>query len=368
MLKPVDLRHYLHANPELMFQEFKTTKILIDNISGLEGIKIHRPLETGLVAEYTVNSGPYLLFRGDIDALPIKEDTGYPWKSNNDYMHACGHDVHTSALYGFLLNVVEKRPDQNLLFLFQPAEEGGGGAVKTIESGVFDSFNISKAIALHVTDDYKRGEIATSPGVLFASACEINIEFRGKSAHVAFPEKGINSFDGLRSFLDKIQAWLKNQNERLIFGYGKVESGVARNIIPYYTKAECTLRALSFEKNMEFLEKVSELLKQTEAETGVKAEILRGPAFSEVVVDEKVYNECVPALSSKFKVIDCGSKMTGEDFGFISKKYPSLMFWIGTSNGENHGLHTPHFLPADDSIQDCIDAFSLILNKETENL
>ncbi len=364
MLKPVEMRHYLHANPELMFQEFKTTKILIDNISGIEGIKIHRPLETGLVAEYRVNEGPFILFRGDIDALPIKEETSYPWKSGNDYMHACGHDVHTSALYGLLQKVADTRPDHNILFLFQPAEEGGGGAVKTIESGIFDGFDVSKAVALHVTDDYKRGEIATSPGVLFASACEINILFKGKSAHVAFPERGINSFDALRVFLDRIQTYLKNQTERLIFGYGRVESGVARNIIPQLTKAECTLRALSYERNMQFLKKVEEILKVTESETGAETEIIRGPAFSEVFVDPDLYKDYTGALSSEFSITDCGIKMTGEDFGFISKKYPSFMFWLGISNGERHWLHTPYFFPDDWSVANGTNAFYTILKEE----
>ncbi|GAB1351001.1 hypothetical protein MASR1M107_32160 [Ignavibacteriales bacterium] len=109
MLKPVELRHKLHSLPELMYQEFETTKTLFENISEIPGVVIHRPLETGLVVEYTVNDGDYLLFRADIDALPIVEDTGVPFASTNNLMHACGHDVHTSILYRFLLEVVAKK-------------------------------------------------------------------------------------------------------------------------------------------------------------------------------------------------------------------------------------------------------------------
>jgi hypothetical protein len=139
-----------------MFNEFETTKLLEENLSKLDGIKIHKPLETGLVAEYKVNDGPYLLFRADIDALPIKEETGAEFASKNDCMHACGHDVHTSILYGFTEYVTKSKIDKNILFLFQPGEEAGGGAEKVIDSGILDKFNITNAFALHVTDEYDK--------------------------------------------------------------------------------------------------------------------------------------------------------------------------------------------------------------------
>src|ERR1035438_1672150 len=135
ILDPVELRHTLHKFPELMFEEFKTTETLIKNIEGMNDIKILRPLETGLIAEYKVNDGNYYLFRADIDALPIKEETGVSFSSQNNLMHACGHDVHTSILYGLLQHVVINRINKNILFLFQPGEEGGGGPATGQEPG-----------------------------------------------------------------------------------------------------------------------------------------------------------------------------------------------------------------------------------------
>src|ERR1035437_1646595 len=108
-LTPAELRHTLHQIPELMFEEFKTTEILLKNISGMDNIKVLRPLPTGLIAEYKVNDGDYYLFRADIDALPIKEETFISYTSLNNFMHACGHDVHTSILYGLLLHVVQNQ-------------------------------------------------------------------------------------------------------------------------------------------------------------------------------------------------------------------------------------------------------------------
>jgi len=363
ILNPSELRHQLHSFPELMFEEFKTTKLLAENIHLMKYVEIFRPIETGLVVEYRVNEGPFLLFRADIDALPIKEETGVSFASQNNHMHACGHDIHTSILYGLLKEVVESRIDKNILFLFQPGEEGGGGAEKIINSGILKNYNIEKAFALHVTDEYKEGVVASTPGTLFASAMEIDIEFFGKSAHVAFPENGYNAFEALVLFLDRVKKQISQEKERIIFGYGKVESGLVRNIVPAYAKIEATLRGLSRNKCELFTAKINSLLIEIEKETGVKSKITIGSLYTEVVVDKELYEECRSKLEGKYEFIDCGYKMTGEDFGFISKLYPSFMFWLGTRKGEQYGLHNPRFLPDDSIIDIGIEIYKAILSE-----
>ena len=363
-MEPVELRHKLHQIPELMFREFETTRILKDAVSTLKGIKIHQPLETGLLVEYTVNEKPYFLFRADIDALPIKEETNFKFSSLNNYMHACGHDVHTSILYGFLKYIVENKIQQNILFLFQPAEEGGGGAKKIIESGVLNKFNIKNAFALHVTDEYEFGTIASTNGELFASALEADVEIFGKSAHVAFPENGIHSFNALREFLDEVDKLLAEKKEKIVFGYGKILSGEIRNIIPQYTRAECTIRTLCMEKSVGFFNELTEILEKIKQKTKINYKFTQGPLYSEVIVDKNLYEKYSKILSQNFNFIDCGYKMTGEDFGYFTKLYPSFMFWLGTSKGQKFGLHNPKFLP-DDSI---IDVGIEIYKKIVDNL
>jgi N-acetyldiaminopimelate deacetylase len=363
MLDPVEMRHTLHKFPELMFEEFKTTDILVKNIEGMSNINILRPLRTGFIAEYKVNDGNFYLFRADIDALPIKEETKVSFASTNHLMHACGHDVHTSILYGLLQYVVMNKINTNILFLFQPGEEGGGGAERIINSGVLNNYNIEKAFALHVTDEYEEGVIASTPGVLFASAFEIDIEFFGMSAHVAFPEKGKNTFEALILFLTKVNKLVKRESEKIIFGYGKITSGDVRNIIPAYTKIEATLRTLSRKKSEVFLNKIIYLLGTIESKFGIKYKITTGSLYTEVDVDKKLYKQCRKALNNKYEFIDCGYKMTGEDFGFISKLYPSFMFWLGTRKDEQFGLHNPKFLPDDSIINKGIDIFNIILSE-----
>ncbi|WGS64872.1 amidohydrolase [Marinitoga aeolica] len=364
MISPIELRHVLHQNPEIGFMEFKTTKILEDAITDLAkhyniDIEILKPLETGLIIKYApLNNNEYILFRADIDALPIKEQNDVEFKSKNDNMHACGHDMHMSILYGFMEYIFRNKIQKNILFLFQPAEEGGGGAKKILDTGVLDQFNIIRAHALHVTDEYDKGIIAASKGVLFASAVEIDIEFLGKNAHIAFPQDGKNALNAMRLFLDAVEKIPKNPVQPLIFGIGKVFSGEVRNIIPAYAKIEGSIRSLNLDYTMEYIEILKEILESIKKMTGVTYKITLGSMYKEVVNDENIYNEFVEKLKDKYQIIDCGYKMTGEDFGFIAEKYPAVMFWLGTKTDKKVGLHSPDFLPDDDVISIGINIYS----------
>jgi len=364
-LTPIELRHKLHQNPELAFNEFETTKLLIEQISSLPGsdkLKIHTPFPTGLLVEYAVNKNEYLMFRADIDALPIKEENDIVFKSENECMHACGHDVHTSILYSFLLEVLENEADQNILFLFQPAEEAGGGAMEFYNTGVFKQFNIKNAFALHVTDEYPQGTIACTNGVLFASALEIDIEFTGEAAHVAFPNEGKNAFNALRKFMDAKDELQKKYTSKILVGLGKFTSGTVRNIAPGFAKIEGSIRGESSKLVLEYLDKLQNVLNDIEKATGVKSKIIKGAHYPEVVIDAQLYRKLVPVLSDEFSFIDCRLKMTGEDFGFFSHKFPSFMFWLGTSKGERYGLHNSKFLPSDEMIEVGKSVFTKILN------
>ncbi len=364
-LSPVELRHTLHKNPELSFREFETTKLLRKNIGELDkksALKIHTPYRTGLLVEHTVSPDqPYLLFRADIDALPIKEENSIEFRSENLNMHACGHDVHISILYNFISYVLSNKIRKNILFLFQPAEESGGGAMEFYGTGIFNSFNIQDAFALHVTDEYPEGTIATSKGVLFCSTLEVDIDFHGVSSHVAFPENGKNAFNALRLFLDGVEKIPRSTTEPFVFGVGKISAGEVRNINPGNARLEGTLRGLR-QSNVEgFYGQLENILNGVKGISGVDFNCQRGASYPEVIVNEELFDKIIPALTEKHEFINCGLKMTGEDFGFFSQKYPSLMFWLGTSNGEKHGLHNPKFLPDDKIIETGKNIFADIL-------
>jgi N-acetyldiaminopimelate deacetylase len=270
--------------------------------------------------------------------------------------------VHTSILYSFLEEVLKKKQDQNILFLFQPAEEAGGGAMEFYNTGVFDQFQIKNAYALHVTDEYSLGTIASTSGVLFASALEVDIDFIGESAHVAFPREGKNAFIALRNFLDACDKLLSEISEPLLFGIGKINSGFIRNIAPGTARLEGSIRGLSEQKVNEFTQKLKNELEQIKNKTGVDYKFTKGAHYPELIVNNELYKKYSKLLANKFIFKDCGHKMTGEDFGFFSQKWQSFMFWLGTSKGEKYGLHNPKFLPPDEVIVVGKDIFMEIVN------
>jgi N-acetyldiaminopimelate deacetylase len=214
-----------------------------------------------------------------------------------------------------------------------------------------------------VTDEYPLGTIASTSGVLFASALEIDIEFIGESAHVAFPSEGKNAFNALRKFLDQSDNLSDENKENILFGIGKYLSGDVRNIAPGYAKLEGSIRGKSRGEVNEFLVKIKLILKEIKATSGVDFKIKKGAHYPEVIVDDNLYNTLHSALSKEYEFIDCGLKMTGEDFGFFSHKWPSFMFWLGTSKGERYGLHNPKFLPPDEVIEVGKNVFNIILGK-----
>src|SRR5574338_645446 len=317
-LTPVELRYILHRNPEIAYQEYNTTDSIINAVKSLKGsgkLKTHRPFPTGVLFEYKVNDKPFILFRADIDALPIIEENEISYKSSNGFMHACGHVVHTSILYSLIQDLLLEMPDTNLLFLFQPAEESGGGAMKFYDTGIFDKYEIGNAFALHVTDEYPLGTIASTPGVLFASALEIDIEFIGESAHIAFPHEGRNAFNAMRIFLDSVDKMPADVTKPFIFGVGKIESGYVRNIIPGRAKLEGSIRGLTVDKVLEFTELLKGILVGVQKLTGVSSRVTFDSHYPEVIVDKQLYSHLESQLMEKFDFINCGYKMTGEDFG-----------------------------------------------------
>ena len=363
ILSPVELRHFLHSNPELSFKEYETSRILIKNIRGISDSLIIKTLVgTGILVEYRVNDSDYVLFRADIDALPIREQTDSEYKSRNEFMHACGHDVHTAILYGFIQWVVQNRVNQNSLFLFQPGEEEGAGAKKVVDSGILSDYRINSAYALHVTDEYPYASIATCTGSLFASSLELDIDFEGKSAHITQPEKGINVLHAVKLFLEEAEIISSKQKDKIIFGVGKINAGEARNIIPNYAHIETTIRGKDSESIVKLINELNSLSESIAHRTGTIIKFIEGKKYPDVNIDHKLLDKIKPVLSSKYAWIDCNMTYKAEDFGYYSQIYPSFYFWLGTFQNISYGLHSPCFLPPDSIIDVGIDIYKLIIS------
>jgi N-acetyldiaminopimelate deacetylase len=363
-----EIRKRLHRTPEIAFNEFKTQEIIINEFKDYKPLKITKFDPTGLLYEYSNGSGEYILFRADMDALPILEKTDCDFQSENiGMMHACGHDIHITILIGLIHHVLKNDLKMNLLFLFQPAEEGHGGAEHILKTGIFNNYKIKSAYALHVTGQFPTGTVGVKSGIIFGIPQEFDIEFFGKAGHVASPHKGKDAFLAALSFYNEINTVLSKKfpaQEPVIFHVGKITAGTVRNIIPDYCKFEGTTRTIKKEVKEQLnalLFKIAEQIEKTH-EVSVKVNLLT--SYDPVINDEDLTNRFIDNLPSNVNVVQVDYSMTGEDFGFFSGLYPSVLFWLGSDT--NDDLHSNRFLPDEKSIDVGLSIYINILKSKLE--
>ncbi len=291
-----------------------------------------------------------------MDALPISEKTNCSFSSKHPgKMHACGHDIHMTILLGLINEVVQKKLKKNLLFLFQPAEEGMGGAERILKTGILDRFEIANSFALHVTGASPVGSISTKSGIFFANTQEIEMRIAGKSAHVAFPEHGRNALAAGAEFYLEIQKIVKSEFERsdpVVCEFGKMQAGTVMNAIASECTLEGTMRAFSLENMKRIRNYIEELSLVLSKKYDVQFQQIYKSFYKQVTNDRKLYEKLkVVTSNSGYEFIEAEAVFTGEDFGYFAAKYTGLLFWLGANQGEKQNLHSPHFLPSEKSIE-----------------
>jgi N-acetyldiaminopimelate deacetylase len=358
-----NIRKKLHRTPELAYNEFQTQRIIENEFHDIKELNLTRFQPTGLLYEYKNSENEYTLFRADMDALPIKENTDCDFKSATEGIsHACGHDVHITILIGLMKYVVETKPKRNFLFLFQPAEEGIGGAEKIIKSGELDKYNIKSVFALHVTSQFPTGEIGIKSGVIFGIPQEFDIELFGISAHAATPHKGKDAFKASVEYINKINEKLQNKidkTEPVIFHIGKIESGNVRNAVPDYCKLQGTTRCVKKEVKTEIINIMNEVKQEIELNTGVNIKINLMASYDPVVNDLELTEQLIKLIPQNIKVNKVETSLTGEDFGFFSSIYPSVLFWLGTNS--KYDLHSDKFLPDFECINTALEIYKKLI-------
>ena len=348
------VRAALHRRPEPGNSEKYATELILGALSGL-GLETLRPLLTGAVGVLrTGRPGPTVLLRADIDALPVTEETGAPFASETPgLMHACGHDVHTAALLGaaLLLTREKDRLCGTVLFVFQPDEEGDGGALRLLESGALDGADY--CFGCHVDPALPEGTVGVRYGVFYASAATFDLTFRGASCHGATPEKGTDALACAAAAVEALRALPEEvAPERSVVNVGTFRAGTARNIVADTAVLQGIIRAAGEETRERLIRLVYGAAEETAARFGAKAEAeirVGYPGVTNAAFATAAAEKAAISAFGKDRVVRINTPtMTTEDFGFYQRRIPGSFYHIGA--GCSYPLHSPRFLPTDTAL------------------
>ncbi|SIS38195.1 N-acetyldiaminopimelate deacetylase [Salimicrobium flavidum] len=352
----INTRRTLHQIPELGFEEVKTQKTLLSFISEMP--QNHLEVETwrtgifvfvkGTVPEKTIG------YRTDIDGLPLQEETGYEFSSVHEgRMHACGHDFHMTIALGALEKMAEHPPENNVLFLFQPAEEGPGGAEPMLQSEPMKKWRPDEIFALHIAPELPARTLSVKPGLLFANTSELFIDFKGVGGHAAYPHRTKDMIVAASSYVTQLQQIVARRVDPLesaVVTIGKVEAGTVQNIIAETARLEGTIRTTSSSIMEEVKTEIEKLVRGMEISNDCTITIDYGSNYHQVYNDETVtgkFIQLMDELGYEWKEAD--RAMTGEDFGYMLKEIPGFMFWLGVDS--EAGLHQSTLTPKEEALE-----------------
>ena len=364
LLKEItEIRQYLHKNPELSGEEYKTTEFIKKFLTEHDIKILPFDLKTGVIAE--IGEGEKIVaLRADIDALPINEMTDYPYKSQNPgVMHACGHDFHTASLLGaaVVLKQKEKELKDRVRLIFQPAEEINAGAKEVIKSGVLEG--VSAIAGFHNKPDLPLGTIGIKSGPLMAAVDRFEVKINGTGTHAAAPQNGNDPIVTASQIVTSIQSIVSryvSPVDMAIISVTKISGGNTWNVIPESVIMEGTMR--TFKESVQ--ERIKKLFVQviknyTEA-FDQKYEISWGDAHS-FVDNDKILAEAIGKEASIFADVKIPEITTGgEDFSFYQKEVPGLFAFIGT--GCPYEWHNPAFQIKDEALYFSINYYIAAVN------
>ncbi|MEN1934496.1 N-acetyldiaminopimelate deacetylase [Paenibacillus sp. 102] len=358
--KYVQIRRDLHKIPELGFQEWKTQQYILNYIGTLPSEYLEvKTWKTGVIVKVKGKKPEKTIgYRADIDGLLIPEETGYEFTSVHEgMMHACGHDFHATIGLGLLTAIVNERIDDNLVFLFQPAEEGPGGALPMLESEELKEWKPDMILGLHIAPEYPVGTIATKEGLLFANTSELYIDLKGKGGHAAYPHTANDMIVAASHLVTQLQSIVSrnvNPLDSAVITIGKITGGTVQNIIAEKSRLEGTIRTLSVESMKRVKSRIEAIVAGIEYAFQCEAVIDYGAMYHQVYNHEELTQEFMMFASEQtnMNVVTCTEAMTGEDFGYMLREIPGFMFWLGVDS--EYGLHHAKLQPKEEAIEQTI--------------
>ncbi|MGG1659881.1 N-acetyldiaminopimelate deacetylase [Brevibacillus sp. NRS-1366] len=369
----IEMRRKLHQIPETGFQEFKTQSLILEYVQGMPTNRVEiKTWRTGVIVKVKgTNPGKKIGYRADIDGLPIEEETGLPYSSTHPgYMHACGHDMHTSIALGILTHFVYQPIEDDLVLIFQPAEEGPGGAKPMMASPEFAAMRPDLIFALHVAPEYPVGTVSVRPGTMFAQSSVLRVELIGKGGHGAMPHQTNDMIVAAAHFITQIHSVVSrnvNPLDTAVISIGKIESGSRSNIIAERASLTGTIRTFRDDTMGKVNNRIRAIASGIETSFACKVELELRPGYCSVVNDHALTTQFIEWMKSNqaANVVPCEGTMGGEDFGFFLREIPGFMFWLGVDSP--YALHHSRLNPEEASIEHAISLMTRYIAWKSTN-
>lgn len=358
----IETRRMLHRIPEIQFEEYKTAGYICSVLDTLSiPYKKGYGGGTGIVAEIRgAGDGSCVALRADIDALPVCEETNLPFKSEHEgFMHACGHDAHIAiALFtAYILNELRDSFKGSVKFLFQPAEEGDGGAEIMIEEGVLEDPAVDICIGGHVMSDYPTGTVVYKSGSLMSSPDNFEVIIRGVGGHGAYPEKCINPILVASEAVGLITC-LTDTNVPRVVTVCTIEGGNCPNVIPTEVKITGTARTFTRQSRDEVARLIEERVKEVCDKYSATYDYRYIKLFPALINDDHVteaFAESSKKIVGDENVVPTHKvSMAGDDFSYFAASVPSTYVHIGCRNEEKdavYPIHNPRFTIDEDCMK-----------------
>jgi amidohydrolase len=362
------LRRDIHAHPELCFEEQRTSDLIAKALTEW-GIPIHRGMgTTGVVGIVKSGTSPRAVgLRADIDALPMTEHNHFAHASKHaGKMHACGHDGHTAMLLAAAKHFSKQRDfDGTVYLVFQPAEEGGGGAREMIKDGLFDKFPMEAIFGAHNWPGMKVGQFGVTPGPCFASSNEFKITVRGKGSHAALPHNGVDPVPIACQMVQGFQTIITRNKRPIdagVISVTMIHAGEATNVVPDSCVLEGTVRTFTLDVLDMIERRMKEVAEHTCAAFGAQCEFVFERNYPPTINHEAetaFFRKIAADVAGNDNVLEFEPTMGAEDFSYFLQAKPGCYFLIGNGDGAHrsmgHGegpcmLHNPSYDFNDDLI------------------
>lgn len=342
------MRRELHQIPELGLQEKQTAAYIRQKLNTFGINETYEVLGTGTIAVLRgTKLGKTLAFRSDIDALPVTEQTGYSFASKTlGKMHACGHDGHMATLLGFIA-YLHKHPEKiqgTLVFVFQPAEEGPGGAELIMKTGILQKLGVEEIVGLHVFPDLPAGKIACRPGAMMARNAEVTITIKGVSTHGAQPQLGedaIVAAGGVITGLNSILARNIGPLDNVVLTFGTIHGGEAMNIVAKEVVLHGTMRAFDDTVYDEVVRRIDLLASEIAKGYGCEVEVVFNHMYRVVNNDPKMVRTLEKVAADYYE--ETLPYLIAEDFSMYQQEIPGMFFFLGIrdeAKGYTYPLHS----------------------------